>query len=192
MKRRRFLALPGAVLFTGCTGFLSEEKTLGDTKSFGHIDVTVNDSMTASQITVNGDKLTAPENGIYALFSVETHNTDSRYREIPHVNPEYYETIEKEDGVIYTGDINDIRVYGSGEAGHFLDLDGYEERVVESGHFGLVVDGEELKSYPVGKIRPTLNANSTVSGWVVGIINAGATPELRVNFDGRSKTWTTD
>ena len=200
MNRRTYLAtaMPISALIAGCSqveevakNVSGQKTTLGDSVSFGEIDVTVIDSMTTEQITISGNKKTSPSNGIYALFEVEAHNTDVTEKEVPHVSPSHYETLEKEENVIYTGNINDIRVYGSGEGGYFPDLDWQGEMQVDTG-YELSVDGEQLETYPAGMTRPSIDADSTISGWVVGVIDADATPELRINFDGKSETWTTD
>lgn len=201
MNRRAFLATAasGSALIAGCSQVeeLATEATgggttIGDTATFGEIEVTVTDSMTADQITINGNEKTSPENGTYALFEVESYNTDVTERDAPHVSPKHYETLEKEENTIYTGDINDIRVFGSGEGGHFPDLDRETEMMVDSGQFELGFDGESRETYPVGTIRPTVDADSTIAGWTVGVIDADATPELKINFNGTEETWTAD
>lgn len=50
----------------------------------------------------------------------------------------------------------------------------------------------QLETYSVGMTRPGIDANSTISGWVVGGIDTDSTPELWTNFDGKSETWMTD
>lgn len=199
MNRRAFIAtaVSGLALIAGCSqaeelanDATGGETTLGDTATFGEIGVTVTDSMTADQITINGNEKTSPGNGVFALFEIESHNTDVTEREGPHVSPTHYETLEKEENTIYTGDINDIRVYGSGEGGYFPDLDLQEEMQVDTG-YELGVDGESLETYPAGMTRPTIDADSAISGWVVGVIDADATPELKIKFKGSEETWTT-
>ncbi|ELZ05750.1 hypothetical protein C480_10145 [Natrialba aegyptia DSM 13077] len=200
MNRRAYLTaatVSTSALIAGCSQVeelasnVGEETTLGDTVSFGNIDITVTDSMTTGKITLNGNEKTAPSNGIYALFEVEAHNTDVTERDVPYVSIPEYETLEKEEDVIYFNDINDIRVYGSGEGGHFPDLDWQEEMQVNTG-YELGANGEQLETYPAGRSRPSIDADSTITGWGVGVIDTGATPELRINFGGKSETWKTD
>lgn len=206
MHRRAYLAVSGSVLVAGCSQVeqLSSglgSKSLGETATFGEIEVTVTDSMTSEQFTLNGNEKTSPGNGIYALFHVEAYNTDVTKRDGPLVNPDNYDTLEEEEGTIHMAGVNDIRVYGDGEGGHFPDVDwskeyGWEEQddgtIVAGGELTFSVDDEELEPYPTGMTRPSIEPDSMISGWVIGVIDADATPELRINFDGTSETWTAD
>lgn len=200
MNRRAFLAVSGATLLAGCSQAeeLATEATgggglsLGDSATFGEIEVTVMDSMTANEITINGNKKTSPGNGIFALFEVKAYNSDVTERKIPHVSETHYETLEEDENTIYRGDINDIRVYGDGDGGHFPDVSSSEKMRIDAGEFEIGVDGESLETYPAGSVRPRLKADTSISGWIVGVIDAGATPELRINFEENEETWTTD
>lgn len=211
MNRRAFLAVSvsGSALIAGCSQ--AEElasdatgrgkKSIGDTVTYGEIEVTVTDSMTSQQFTLNGNEVVSPDNGIYALFKVEAYNTDVTERDGPLVNPDNYDTLEEEDDTIYMTGINDIRVYGSGKGGYFPDVRwepeyGRREQedgtIVMGGEFEFSVDGEEIEPYPTGTMRPSIEPDSTISGWVVGVIDSEATPQLRINIDGKKETWTND
>jgi len=210
MKRRAFLAttVSGSALLAGCSQ--AEElaksvtgggKSLGDTVEFGKIEVTVTDSMTSDKFKLNGNEVTSPGNGTYAIFEVEAHNTDVTERDGPTVNPKNYDTLEEEENTIHMAGINDIRVFGDGEGGHFPDVrwvPEYEQTrrddgtLVMGGKITFSVGSEELKPYPTGTTRPQIAPDSKISGWTVGVINADATPQLRINFKGTSATWTTD
>lgn len=104
----------------------------------------------------------------------------------------HYETLEKDENTIYMGNVNDIRVFGDGEGGTFPGSRLVDEQEAESVGYELTVDGEEFETYPAGSTRPSVDADSSVSGWVIGVIDADATPELRINFDGTEETWTAD
>ncbi|ELY42225.1 hypothetical protein [Natronorubrum tibetense] len=210
MNRRAFVAaaVSGSALLAGCseaeelaseaTSAASSGTSLGDTAMYGDIEVTVSDSMTAEQFFLNDEEIESPGNGTFALFEVESHNTDITEREVPHVSDTHYETLEKEENTFYMGDINDIRVYGDGEGGHFPDVEWRGEFQMEEQDDGMItmgsqmqfrVDGEELDPYPVGVSRPRIDADTTVIGWVVGVIDRDATPALKINFDETEVMW---
>lgn len=211
MNRRAFLGISvsGSALLAGCSQIeqlandvsdaASGKNALGDTVSYGEVDVTVTDAMLSEQFTFNDDDVTSPDNGIYALFEVEAHNTDVTEREIPHVSEKHYETLEKEENTIYIGDINDIRVYGDNEGGYFPDvrwrgefqMDEQEDGTIVMGSdIEFSVNGVELNPYPVGTTRPRIDADATLAGWVVGVIDRDATPQLKIQYDENSAMWT--
>lgn len=210
MNRRAFLgtAASGSVLIAGCSQVeqlasdasdaASGKKSLSDTVTYDEIEVTVTDSMTSDQFTLNGDEVTSPGNGTYAVFRIEAYNTDVTERDGPTVNPENYDTLEEEEGTFYMAGINDIRVFGDGEGGHFPDARWEPEYEQTQRDDGTIVMGEkitlsvgeqELEPYPTGTTQPRIDPDSTISGWTVGVIDTDATPELKINFNGKSETW---
>ncbi|MBV0924607.1 hypothetical protein KTS45_10395 [Halomicroarcula limicola] len=156
--------------------------------TYGDIEVTVTDAMTSNTVTIDDNTKKSPSNGIFALFKISAHNTDVAEHDGPYVNPVNYETLEKEDGVIYRGGINDIRVFGSGEGGHLPELN----RLSEYNGYELGIVGHKLETYPSGNYRPNIAANDTVSGWVVGMIKSDQTPQLKINWKGKSTMWAVD
>lgn len=209
MDRRAFLAISGSTLVAGCSEAeelsksLSGENELGDSAEFNDIEVTVTDHMTAEQFTFNQEEIVSPGNAIYALFYVEVYNSDVTERKVPVVNNENYDALEEQEGTIHLVGINDIRVYGDGDGGHFPDVDwrqeyGWEEdedgTLVRTGNIDFSVNGEELDPYPVGTTRPRIDPDTTISGWVIGVIERETTPKVRIQYDDNSATWeqTTD
>lgn len=192
MQRRGFLALAGSGVasLAGCsqvqqlTG--TGTKSLGDTVTYDEdIEVTVTDAMTTSTVSLNGNEMNAPSNGIYALFRIEANNTDVTEREGPAVNPANYDTLENDDNTIYTHGVNDIRVYGDGEGGHFPD----NRRAKHFAGMSMSVAGNELQPYPTTMTRPQIPADGEVSGWVVGVIKQDQTPQVRIQWKGTSAMW---
>ncbi len=143
--------------------------------------------MTSNQVTVSGSQVTAPSNGVFALFKVEARNTDVSTHEGPYVNPRNYTDLEDQEGEITSG-VNDIRVYGSGEGGHVP-----ETEAMESIHsYELSLLGNNLETYPNTESRPDIEPDSRVSGWVVGSIRSDQTPQLQITFNGTSTRWTAE
>ncbi|WP_224449321.1 hypothetical protein [Haloprofundus salilacus] len=192
MHRRAFLAATGMTLLTGCSSQVDQlantlgggTHSLGDTVNYGEVEVTVTDAMTSETATMDGNEITSPSNGIFALFKIKAHNTDVTEQDAPGVNSRNYETLEEEDGVVYTVGINDIRVYGSGEGGHYPDVGPRYDYSYQLG-----VNGAKLETYPVGSMRPSIDADSKVTGWVIGVIKSEQTPQLKIQYAGTSAIW---
>jgi hypothetical protein len=88
MNRRGFVGVVTAVTLSGCSDVseitdaanqqLRGTQSLGETVSFGEVDVTVTETLTAGEVTTYIDSLngesrtthTAPSNGKFALFSL--------------------------------------------------------------------------------------------------------------------------
>lgn len=205
MNRRGFVGIASVLALSGCTDTseitdvadqsLGNNQSLGDTVTFGEIDVTITEILTAGEVTTYVDTMggknrtthTAPSNGKFVLFFVECYNPDITDRQGPGVNTADYEQMTVDDDAIAASS-NDIRVYGGSEGGHL------PEKIERSTYDGILVGGGELESYPVtpGGIDPKISADGTVTGWTFGLIPRDKTPRLKVEFNGNSATWEED
>jgi hypothetical protein len=203
MNRRHFVALTGVAMSSGCVSALPDSISevggttlaVGESATFNEeIEVTVTDSMTTAEMelifrdSLGGtrvDSYEAPSGGVLALFNLEVDNLDITEREAPSFNIGNYTTLEKKEDTIQMRGVNDIRVYGSGEGG-FLP-DGHSP----SGYDTIETNGISGPVYPQSPVgtRPNLGPDESISGWVYGVIESEATPELRINLDGAVKTW---
>lgn len=187
MERRRYLGVLGTAALAGCSSipFLNSKHQLGETVTFSEIEVTVKDAMTSRRVEVDRGQLRAPSNAVFALFEIRAHNTDITTRAAPVVNHANYETMRDREDVIELVGINDIRVYGSDEGGYLpeavTDVVGYNQ---------ISVNDHRLATYPTGHNRPRLGATESVSGWVFGLIGRDQTPQLMIEFKGKSEMWT--
>lgn len=190
VRRRTFLALSAGVPLAGCSEvpFLGESMhQLEDSVEFGEVSVTVSEAMTYDTVAVDGDRYTAPSNAKFALFLVEAVNNDITSREIPTVNPSAYDFMHVDEGAIAISDPNDIRVYGSGEGGYLPD-----KQLPWSFYDQIIIRGNRLPTYPAQSTGTNLDANSSVEGWVFGLIPSDSTPQLKVDFQGKEATWTAE
>ncbi|WP_367175102.1 hypothetical protein [Haloarcula rubripromontorii] len=197
MYRRGFLSAAVVVGVSGCSDLSAisdmNTKSLGDTVTFGEIEVTVTDAMTARKVktyleTVNGERTethTAPSNAKFALFRVESHNTDITDRDGPVVNTGNYDTMTDDDDTIYIAGVNDIRVYGGSEGGYL------PETRASLSYDGLRVNGYEIDDYPAkpSDLRPSIGANESIAGWTFGLIEKDKPPQLKIEFNGESAMW---
>lgn len=170
---------------------------LGESSSFDeNVEVTVTDIRTTDEMSLSTgagfgsttDEFEAPEDGKYVLFEVRVENVDITERRGPVMNIGDYTTLEMDDDTIdltATG-VNDIRVYGSGEGGYLPD-----GHLTALSYDSILLDEATLEPYYQSptESRPRLSAGETRSGWVYGLIEEDATPELRINFNGKSETW---
>ncbi|WP_222919927.1 hypothetical protein [Natrinema sp. SYSU A 869] len=201
MDRRTFVAVAGTILGAGCSGLplstSNETQSLGDTVSYGSVDVTVTDAMRTGQVTIVGTSMddsktvTHPSDSVYALFWVEARNTDETSRDGPTINPSNYDALEDGPDVVTTTGLNDIRVDGSGDSGYFPSVGMGLGMAVDNGRYALRVGDRDFETYPAGKSRPSIDANETISGWVIGTIGAEETPQVTITYNGTSAMWTT-
>jgi hypothetical protein len=183
----------------GCLGFggwSRSDRTVGEGLTFdGAVAITVTDSRTTDRLVLRRpsfdegprtDAFDAPTDRTFVLFRVEATNEATEPREVPAVNIGNYETLNSESALVNTRGTNDIRVFGSSEGGRLPE--GHARAFV---YEGVSVDGRTLDLYPhftAGR-RPTLDPDERRSGWVYGTIDATATPELRVQFEGTTGVW---
>ncbi|WP_119821121.1 hypothetical protein [Halalkaliarchaeum desulfuricum] len=130
--------------------------------------------------TTDAIDLLAPENSVYKLFLIQSYNPTAAPREAPRVTPMNYDSMGAGPRE------NDIRVYGSGDGGYFPEIN----REIAAYDLRLEPGGNILEGYPAGE-RPVLEPNSSVRGWVIGVIEENP-PYLQIQFNGESATWTTD
>jgi len=196
MHRRQLLSITAASAIPGCSVSTpltqSSNHKIGETVAFdAGIKVTVTDGLTTQEMTLIResdfqtvtDVFNAPTGGKYALFQLRVENSDITTREAPRFNIFNYETIEEEGGAIHIYSINDIRVFGSGEGGHLPD--GHSNLMYDS----ISVDQTNLDIYSQSPSRPRIGADETLTGWVYGVIEGSATPELKIHFDGETTLW---
>lgn len=168
-------------------GDSTEKHPTCETVTVDRIELSVKGLLRTDELLLlpNGDtteaiNLTAHENSIYKLFLLQSYNPTAGTREAPRINPMYYDSMG--DGPRE----NDIRVYGSVEDGHFPDTN----QEISDYDLQLKPGGNIMEGYPAGE-RPVLEPNSSVQGWVIGVI--GRNPaNLQIQFNGESATWTTD
>jgi len=165
------------------------ERPLGETVTQNDVAVSVTDSQTANSVscvlsnqddseTLPSDEFVSvvepPGNAELWLAKISVENQDIESREIPRFNPASYQDDSS----------NDIMIYGDGEKAV-----AEASRTLEFGYERLEADGEELPPYPVGALAEDIEANSTVSGWVFGVIEKGATPALKIDLSDSSYYW---
>jgi hypothetical protein len=199
MHRREVLTMIAVTFTAGCSeqsvvsDLSDNNKSLGETVGFGEVEVTATDAMTTGEVTtyidtVNGERTqthTAPSNAKFGLFRVKAHNTDITDRDGPVVNTGNYDTMTNDDDTIYAAGVNDVRVYGGSEGGYL------PETTVSLSYNGIRVNGSELEKYPAkpNNLRPSISANSTISGWTFGLIPADKSPQLKIEYNGESAMW---
>jgi len=200
MHRRTVLAA-GAVTVAGCSGLLPSERAtlgIGERTAFGDgVQVTVTDTLTAAKLTLvagtppetRSDSFVAPGGAQFALFELTASNATTGERPGPQFNIANYETLTAGDRTVRARGINDIRVFGSGEGGYLPD--DHDEGV---GYDSISAAGSTVSAYPqsVSGARPLLKPDDSVGGWVYGLVDADATPELKVRFGGDSEVWASD
>lgn len=125
----------------------------------------------------------APEGGRIALWRLEVRNDDIDPHKAPRWNTRNHGTLQEEDGVIYPAGVNDIRVYGGSDGASIpFDTFGlYLER--------FLVNGQELPVYPVGVSESEVAPNSTLTGWVAGLIEVEQPPALVVQTSSTRARW---
>jgi hypothetical protein len=198
MHRRAVLGLAGAVAVAGCSEFLSDEPApldIGERATFGDgVDVTATDALTASEMRLTAgtppesrtDSFAAPDGEQFALFELTADNAAQTDRPGPQFNIANYDVLTASDRTVRARGINDIRVFGSGQGGH-LPAD-HDEGV---GYDSISVADSTLPAYrqSVSGGRPLLETGKSIGGWVYGLIDGDATPELKVRFAGDSALW---
>lgn len=200
LRRRRYVSLLGvaAAGLAGCSsesvpsgdGGLSGDNELGDSESRDDLEVTVEDAETIDelQFRFNGSDagtMTAPDTGALYIAEVSVTNNDIETRTGPQFNIRDYQKTSLED---YESEEqrNDILFY-SGEEKGAIELPG---NVYTTGYERLRADGEEITPYPAGMVSgPDIEADSTVSGWVFGLVEAESDARLMVHWADQSSYW---
>jgi len=191
MDRRSFIAAFGTLL-AGCseTPISNSNPGVGDTITRNEIAVTPTDARTANSVKLQDGDLTIdpsiPSNATVGLVKLRTENSDITSREIPTVNVADYTDMSSDESALDTTD-NDIRVYGGDEGGH---LPSDKRGQITKFNHETIVARRPLDAYPVSlSSRESLSPNSSVSGWVFGVIPKGEPVRVRVTWEDESTIW---
>jgi hypothetical protein len=100
--------------------------------------------------------------------------------------PDLEQRLTASDRTVRARGVNDIRAFGSGNGGRLP-----EEHNEGVGYDSISVADSTLPAYQqsVSGGRPLLETGESIGGWVYGLIDGDATPELKVRFAGDSALW---
>lgn len=209
MRRRTLLTGLAGVLGGGAGGYLLAtgrvdvpESPLsapgrGDTRTLGNVEITVTDAMTTPTFDLvrpsglggdtTAETVTAPDGGTFGFVRLRVANDDIVAHDAPRFSTVNYGNMESE-GQLDLSSVNDLRVCAQSKCG---TLPPALERTQLVAAYR--VNGAALTPYgPHTDLHPTLAPNSSVAGWVLGLIPAGETPTLHVVFKDSDVRWVPD
>lgn len=154
-----------------------EPLAIGDTTTVDSLQLTARRIETASGASFDGQSWQAPQGAQLAAFQIRAVNETIDSAPIPEHHPELYQQLQQPDNGVLIGEPNDIAVVEA----RLPDFAGAE--LMQSA----TVNDTRISIWPrAGALSP----NSSMTGWVWGVLEDSLTPKLRVKTASGGATWT--